>query len=880
MRPKNEMLLAGVRFARMILLLCVAVAGGSAWGQAAPEVKEPPEVPTLEANFNGTSLDDVMKEYSVMTGLTPLIHPALATAGKKITWQSRTKLTKKQYLEGMVIMLTYNGIALVPYGQKFVKVVSIEAARGSAMETMIIPPETPMADSDSVISRVLSFKHMEIAEAGKIIDALKSPNGKVQPLERINGVLLTDSTANVNRILEMLDHIDQPIETKEELFIRTVRFMKASDIKTKLDDLIKDLTEKTLSPAPTAKPAVSGPPIMIPGIIRARPTPPPVQGDTSVTTAEGEVEKGMIRGKVKIVADDRTGILIIITLRSNKKFLDDVVDALDKDVKFIPDVLVKVYRMEFADANEVATMLNSLIGAATKKDATASAAAPGTANTPRGTTPGTGGAFTLQEYVAERAAATKEKETEKETVVSPTRKSKVGELAAENVKILPDKRTNALIVMASKSDHAAIGELIKEMDMMLSQVLIEAVIINIQLSDALQTGVQWLQNAMAVYDKKGGNRTPIGAFAGSFGGGSASGSGGGGSLPTPVDAAGITSLPGAPGLSYYFTHYGLNINAVVQMASSDSRTKVVSTPVILTTDNTEATLKVTDQIYVYNGQTLTQVGIAVQPIQNFTIKDVGLELKVKPHINTNRVVMMEISQSVSDPGDVGDPKAGSLVSRTRSLNASIAVRDRETIILGGQVRQNDDNNRSKVPILGDIPLLGRLFNTTTQSGGRSEMIVLVTPYVLDTPAGIAAESMRRKRALDLEGLWKRGDGQWTDSKLAEPTRQQAKLEIKEAKDRERAEKAEVARLAAEARKEAKDRELAEKAEVARLAAETRKSEAEAAKAAKNKAKAAPTEQARPQVNPALLELMLRREAELSGQFKEVDKATAPVETGQ
>ncbi|MEI6970203.1 MAG: type II secretion system secretin GspD [bacterium] len=875
MRPKNTTLIAWSRLAGLTITLWFGAAAGVAWGQKTPEAKDRPEAaeqqeaPTFGANFNGAALEAVMEEYGKLTGLTPLIHPAIASRKVTITWTSRTKLTKKQYLEGIVIMLTYNGIALVPFNTKFVKVVAIDAARGSAMETLNTPTEEFASESDTVISRVIQFKNMEITEASKVIDALKSPNGKVQPLERINGVLITDSAANINRILEMLAHIDQPIETKEQFFIIPINNMKASEVKARLDDLIKDLTDKSTTTVPVGRPSPSGAPTMMPGVIRARPTAPAMSTDTTVATVEGDVEKGMVRGKVKIVADDRTGILIFITLPANMKFFEQVVQALDKDIKFIPDVLVRVYRMEFADAGEVAGMLNNLIGAAGKKDAAATAAAAAKAQP--GTIPSSAGASTLQEYITERPAAEEIKDG-----LSQARKSKLGELAADNIKILPDKRTNALIVMATKSDQETIGELIKEMDMMLSQVLIEAVIIKIELTDSLKTGVQWLQNAMAVYDKKSG-RKPVGSFAGAFGGGTDSQGAGG--LPTPADAAGITALPGAAGLSYYLTHYGLNVSAVIQMASSDSRTKVVSTPVILTTDNTEATLKVTDQIYVYNGQKYTQVGSTVSPIADYTVKDVGLELKVKPHINTNKVVMMEISQSMSDPGSVGEPQAGGKVSSTRSLTASIAIRDRETIILGGQVRQDSGDSRFKVPILGDIPILGRLFNSTSQSGGRSEMIVLVTPYVLDTPGGISAESTRRKRALDLEGLWKRGEGEWTDSKIAEPNRKQAKIEAREARDLERAAKAEAARIAEEEEKVAAEKKKADAAAAKAAKEAARKAAAEAEKAEREARRLAEEEAARPKVNPVLLERMQRHQSEWSEKLKEVDKATATPEPG-
>jgi len=796
---------------------------------------------TFKAGFNNTPLDTVMQEYSQLTGLIPLIAPGVSA---NITWYNRnSKLTKKEYLQGIVSMLSMNGVALVPYGEKFVKVVKSETARSVAMETQMEQPVDPIIDSDSLISRVVTFQNMEIVEATKVIDALKSQFGKWQPLERINSVLLTDAASNVNRIMEMLNRVDQPIKTQEKFFILPVRFMKPSEVKSKLEELIADLKDKAVSVPTVSKPSMSGPPTIIPGIIRARPTMPSSPGET--VSADAEVEKGMIRGKVKMVADDRTGILIFITHPSNMEFFEQAVQALDKDVKSVPDVLVRVYRMEFADADAVAGMLNTLIGATTKKDSTA--AVPVTPKATATVLPGlvqeSKGAATLAEFVKTRSQT-----DEEASAAMAGRKSKIGELAAENIKILPDKRTNALIIMASKSDQDTIADLIKEMDMMLSQVLIEAVIINIDLSDSMKTGVQWLQNAMVVYDKKNGGK-PIGSFAGVLGGGTdAQGAGG---LPTPLDAAGAAAFPGAAGLSYYLTHYGLNVSAVIQMASSDSRTKVVSTPVILTTDNTEATLKIMDQVYVSNGQTLQQVLNQYQPLENFTIKDIGLELKVKPHINTNKVVMMEISQSVSDPGAVGAPQAGAKVSSTRSLTASIAVRDRETIILGGQVHQNTGTTRFKVPLLGDIPLLGRLFNSTSDSGGRTEMMVLITPYVLDTPSAIEAESIRRKRSMTLEGVWKR---EWTDSKLADLTWEQKLQARKDERDRQRAEKEEAARVAAEK----KEREQVQKEEAKRAAEATKKAAA---------------------VDPALLDKMTRQQSQWKDSFDQVDQTTS-VETGK
>ena len=189
----------------------------------------------------------------------------------------------------------------------------------------------------------------------------------------------------------------------------------------------------------------------------------------------------------------------------------------------------------------------------------------------------------------------------------------------------------------------------------------------------------------------------------------------------------------------------------------------MSAPVIVTTDNTEAAITSSQQKYFLKGSTVDQFG-NVRP--ETEIKDIGLDLMVTPHINKQRNVMMEIEQKVSDEG--ASQEIGTLGSFpttvTRSFKASITVQDGETIVLGGLVRNSAIASKAGVPLLSRIPLLGWLFRSSSNRDERSEVVVFVTPYVLDTPEDIAEESRRRKDSLNIEGLWIRG---WSGSKLAD-----------------------------------------------------------------------------------------------------------------
>jgi len=696
----------------------------------------------LRLKFSATPLEIVLQDYSEKTGKTLLRAPGLPSP--TFTLRSQGMLSLPEYLSAIETVLGMHGVGLVATGEKFIRVVPIAEVITEPGEIKEMLPEEGRLPEDSgeMVSQMIVLKHIDIAEATKAIQPLLHKYGKITPFERTNSILVTDTAGNINRALQILRFIDQPIDAREEPRIIQIHFAKASDIKQKLMEIIAESQkEQQKSSVPKAKKSgTPGPVRQTRGVIRAR---TPVATSKPIVALLEEAERGIIRGKVQIVADERTNKLIIITRPENMSFFEKIVAVLD--IETSPDVEVKVVRLEFAEAKEVATMLNDLIGANDKDDVTA--APPSGAD-------GGDRSLALDAYV----------KSLKKADAQANKKSSVGQLSKENIKILSDERTNALILMASKGDLVALLEIVKDMDMMLSQVLIEAVIIDVKLGGSLETGVSWIQKSLTVYDKNAaGTRSPVVSFAG----------GGGGGGVTPVDAAGIavSALP-TSGLGYFLTLHDLNINAVIKASSTDTRTKVISTPVLLTTDNTEAKLTSTEKIYVYDGRSYynnySTTDNNNSSSSNYKQQDIGLELTVTPHINENKIVMMEIVQKISEPGDQSgdtDNLAGQTISRDRTIEASIAVKSGQTIVLGGQVREGNTRSRTKIPILGDIPLLGRLFNSDSRSKARTETIVFITPYVMDTPDEVRNESLRRKDSLHIDGMWKEG---WSGSDLAEP----------------------------------------------------------------------------------------------------------------
>lgn len=736
----------------------------SVWGQAPARPVVPPPAPapgaipeeaTLELKFeNAPLVEMVLEAYAEKTGRTLLLNPGLPKVN--VTLRSQSMMTPDEYLMAIESVAGMNGVALLRVGEKFLKVLPSKDARVGGIDTVLTEPEGGQHVEDGqTISQMITLKHIDIQEAQKALEGFKSPAGKLQVFERTNSILVTDLADNINRMIEVVHFIDQPVISREEVNVLQVHYAKAADIKKTLEEIVAESQKEQQSKqkAPVAK-AAGSPGIVarpVPGVIRA-PSPgaaEPVNNETISALME-DAERGVIRGKVQIVADERTNLLIIITRPSNMAFFDKIIRALD--VETTPDVLVEVFRLKHADSDEVASMLNDLIGNQKQaKDAPAAVKAEA-----GNATAADARSKRLAEYVESlRSEAAK---TTADGGGSPGDKSSVGTLNKENIKILSNKRTNAIIVMASKSDMKTLNEIIEDMDIMLSQVLIETAVLQIDLTDGLQTGIDWVQRSMIGYTGSGASRTPVVAYAGQ----------GGGALNKPVNPLDFTSagsFPQRAGLTYYTTFFDLNMDAVLHADARDSRSRILASPIIMTQDNKEASIEATTRQYFYNGKKYVGGGTD-NPVYEDDVKqeDIGLKLKVLPRINEKGLVVLNVEQNIENiSGEQIINGTSWPIVTSRKVSAEVAVNVGDTIALGGLVLNSARKARSKIPLLGDIPLLGWLFRTTSIENERVEVLIFLTPFVQDTPEAQEREARRRKSAIDAGDIW---GADWSGSRLA------------------------------------------------------------------------------------------------------------------
>ncbi|XOV77661.1 MAG: type II secretion system secretin GspD [Aestuariibacter sp.] len=289
---------------------------------------------------------------------------------------------------------------------------------------------------------------------------------------------------------------------------------------------------------------------------------------------------------------------------------------------------------------------------------------------------------------------------------------------------------NALLIQATPTQYRMLLSAINRLDVMPLQVLVEVQIMEVSLNDSLSHGVQWffesaVNSLNANFDDNGSVRTGSGLF-------------------DVDDQLGTLT---ESGLKYVYAN--LNAGAIVQMLENYTELNILSSPSLLVLNNKAATINVGDQIPVITTSINPTAG-QQQQINQVQFRDTGITLNVTPRVNPGGLVFMEVAQELSEPGADVDGQGNVPISR-RSLNTEIAVQSGQTIILGGLISETKRQSSSGLPVLSKIPVLGGLFGSNKNDSNRKELVMLITPTVIDT--GDEARKVSNEYKRKLKGLF-------------------------------------------------------------------------------------------------------------------------------
>ena len=380
-----------------------------------------------------------------------------------------------------------------------------------------------------------------------------------------------------------------------------------------------------------------------------------------------------------------------------------LVEDLDRRARSADDV--KVVFLQHANAEQLLPVLQQIVG----QPVTAPAAA-----TPAIARPGTGGgeATTPQPVSAPAAPA-------------PGQKASIARFPG----------ANALVISASAETQRMLAEVIRQLDSRRQQVLIEAIVVELGDTAVRELGVQWLL--------AGSDGTPIGLTNYSdraaplvpIAGGAAAGQlDKDDPLREQLQNLALNSLVGANG---FIGGGGGRIGSdglfgfIINAAKSDEGSNLLQTPSLMTLDNEEATILVGQEVPITTGETLLDGNS--NPFRTTQRQDIGVKLIVKPQINAGGSITLFLRQEVSSINGVLTNSASDLVLNKRELETTLVVDDGEIAVAGGLLDQNDRLSVDKVPGLGDIPVVGNLFKSTSRQRGRTNLMVFIRPTIIRTP---------------------------------------------------------------------------------------------------------------------------------------------------
>ena len=282
-----------------------------------------------------------------------------------------------------------------------------------------------------------------------------------------------------------------------------------------------------------------------------------------------------------------------------------------------------------------------------------------------------------------------------EEIVAPEGDKQI--ITAAGVRVVADDANNSILVFATTNDYERILAVLQEVDSQPNQVLLEAVIAEVSLDDELKFGVRWLFGE----DSNNGTFSDIasGAVASSF-----------------------------PGFSYFLK--ANDISFTLNALSSVTDVRVLSSPSLVVLDNKTATLQVGDQVPIVT-QTARGVTATDAPIVNSVqLKDTGVILSVTPRVNDSGRVILDIQQEVSSVVKTTTSGIDSPTIQQRKIKTSVVVTDGEALALGGLIQERETTGKAKVPVLGDVPIIGAAFRQKTSNVSRTELIIFIRPRVI------------------------------------------------------------------------------------------------------------------------------------------------------
>jgi general secretion pathway protein D len=709
-----------------------------------PAVPPPPKPPAAPAksgrnivlNFDNADIETVIQAASEIVGFNYVLAPDVRG---KVTVQTAGRIPQEEVFGVLLAILEVHGFTAIKAGNLY-KIMRIEGARERAVPTIVGPTSDASRADDEVITQIVSVRYGSAVDLTTLLRPMISARGSLAAHRETNVLIITDTAANIRRLLEVVRLIDVEVAL-EELQIIPIRFADANDLATILNQLYQSgRVRPGGAPGAPGAPGAAVPAAPPPAPGAPAPPRPPGPATAEATGAE--------RAPF-IIAERRSNSLVIHARKRDADAIKRLIEQLDQNI--YSGRRVFIYYAENAKSRDLATTLNSIYGAPQTSTTTTSTTQP-TSTSPFGPTPGgpsspftPGGSRLSPSGPAPTAPSGP-------PVVGTGMVAEAGVLEGQ-VRFVSDETTNSVIVTTYPRAWDEIQDTIKQLDRMPRQVLIEVMVTEVTLSDDMRLGMDWAirTGKFTIASQSIGTGPflnvpdPIFPRPGRPDGGTA-GDAMRNLTSLVLPAGGLTAI--AFSADQFF--------AMITALAADNRINVISNPHILTSENKKAVINVSTSIPIVTSQQIpfgtgTTAGqAAIVGTQSVEYRDTGVVLTVTPRIGERGTVALDVKQEVNDVGEQVPP-TNSLSIIKREAESSVVLLNAQTLVLGGLIRDRRVTVNRGIPWLKDIPILGYMFGFKSDTLQKTELLILITPRVVGTAmdaARITDELRRASPSLD------------------------------------------------------------------------------------------------------------------------------------
>lgn len=690
----------------------------------------PKPVPTLtdtdksvSIDFTDTDIKQIVKIMSEMTGKNFMIDKNVTGT---VTIISPTKVTPREAYDIFMSVLAVNGLTTVDVGG-ITKIIPIKDAQTSPIYTGAYGSPR---ENEQFITQLVPLSNINANDVATAFRGLVSADGNLFAYGPANMVIVMDTAANIRRLMKIIQRLDVA-GADQDVVVVPLEYASAEELAEVILELFQSAESSSVSSMGGMSPIQQRL-----AARRARMTAAARRG--AIGGGGGESASIDSKDETKVLADMRTNSLIIKSSKFGISQIRDLIVKLDTPLPGGEGKIHVVY-LENANAEELAQTLADLAGGNTGGGMSPSSLRGQSQSGTRGQLGGISGLSGAGAMGSSRMSSmargmaggfagssgglgSGQLDRRGTSGIATT----TGRFLADfdgAVRITAEPSTNSLVIISSNRDFNILKEVIDKLDIPRRQVFVEALIMEISVDRGLDLGFEFRSTNDV-------NEEGVQVIGGTNYGGIQQ------AAANPLGISGF-AIGAADGTITFAGETFPNIGALFRAMATDQDVNVLSTPHVLTLDNEEAQVVVADNIPFITGQIFSANNN--NPTTTIERQDVGITLRITPQINESDNVKLLIYQEVSQVTDSPEGLSAAAVGVTtakRTADTVVTVKDRQTVIIGGLLKDSVAVVDSKVPILGDIPLIGYLFKNSKTKVQKTNLLIFLTPYIIKDSADL------------------------------------------------------------------------------------------------------------------------------------------------